>query len=46
MFVNNYCQKAVTDVVSGGIGNNVMFVRGLLLILSKGIVADFLGVGC
>ena len=43
MFVKNYCQKAVTDVVpvTDVVGNTVMFVRGLLLILSQGIVADF-----
>ena len=40
MFVKNYCQKAVTDVVPGG-RNTVMFLRALLLILSQGIVADF-----
>ena len=40
MFVKNYCQKAVTDVVPG-VGNTLMFVRGLLLILSQGIVTDF-----
>ena len=28
-----------------GVGNTVMSVRGLLLILSQGIVADFWGVG-
>ena len=33
MFVKNYCQKAVTDVVPGA------FL--LILILSQGIVADF-----
>ena len=40
MFVKNYCQKAVTDVVPGA-GHTVMFLQALLLILSQGIVADF-----
>ena len=40
MFVTNYCQKAVTDVLPGG-RYTVMFLRALLLILSQGIVADF-----
>ena len=40
MFVKNYCQKAVTDVVPGG-RYTVMFLQALLLILSQGIVADF-----
>ena len=40
MFVKNYCQKAVTDVVPGG-RYTVVFLRALLLILSQGIVADF-----
>ena len=42
MFVKNYCQKAVTDVVPGG-RYTVMLLRALLLILSQGIVADFWG---
>ena len=29
-----------------GVGKTVMFFRGLLLILSQRVVADFLGVGC
>ena len=45
MFVKNYCQKAVTYVVPGA-RYTVMFLRGLLMILSQGIVADFCGVGC
>ena len=40
MFVKNYCQKAVTDVVPGD-RYTVVFLRALLLILSQGIVADF-----
>ena len=40
MFVKNYCQKAVTDVVPGG-RHTVMFLRASLLILCQGIVAGF-----
>ena len=46
MFVKNYCQKAVTDVVPGG-RYTVMFLLALLLIYYlKGLLLIFLGVGC
>ena len=41
MFVKNYCQKAVTDVVSGG-RYTVMFLLALLLIYYlKGLLLIF-----
>ena len=40
MFVKSYCPR-LSLMLCLGVGNTVMFVRGLLLILSQGIVADF-----
>ena len=43
MFVKNYCQKAVTDVVPGG-RYKVMFLPALLLIYYlKGLLLVFEG---
>ena len=42
MFVKNYCQKTVTDVVPGG-RYTVMFLQALLLIYLRGLLLIFEG---